>query len=47
MKAFVVDKYKKLGPLRLADMPEPKVGNHDVCPINCPSFWVTMLRELS
>lgn len=30
MKAFVVDKYKERGPLRLADMPEPLVGDHDV-----------------
>lgn len=30
MKAFVVDKYKKKGPLRLADMPEPDVGANDV-----------------
>lgn len=30
MKAFVVDKYKKKGTLRLADMPEPKIGAHDV-----------------
>lgn len=30
MKAFVVDKYKKHGPLRLADMPDPEVGADDV-----------------
>lgn len=30
MKAFVVDKYKKKGPIRLADMPEPQVGASDV-----------------
>jgi NADPH:quinone reductase-like Zn-dependent oxidoreductase len=30
MKAFVVDKYKKQGPLRLAELPEPQVGNADV-----------------
>lgn len=30
MKAFVVDKYKKKGPIRLADMPEPQVGADDV-----------------
>ena len=30
MKAFVVDKYKKLAPLRLADVPEPQMGNEDV-----------------
>ena len=30
MKAFVVDKYKKKGPLRLANMPEPAVGDDDV-----------------
>jgi NADPH:quinone reductase-like Zn-dependent oxidoreductase len=30
MKAFVVDKYKKQGPLRLADLPEPQMGNEDV-----------------
>ncbi len=30
MKAFVVDKYKKNGPLRLADMPELKVGANDL-----------------
>ena len=30
MKAFVVDKYKMKGPLRLADMPEPQVGANDV-----------------
>jgi NADPH:quinone reductase-like Zn-dependent oxidoreductase len=30
MKAFIVDKYKKLGPLRLADLPEPQLGNEDV-----------------
>ncbi len=30
MKAFVVDKYKKNGPLRLAEVPEPVVGDEDV-----------------
>jgi NADPH:quinone reductase-like Zn-dependent oxidoreductase len=30
VKAFVVDKYKKKGALRLADMPEPHMGTHDV-----------------
>jgi NADPH:quinone reductase-like Zn-dependent oxidoreductase len=30
VKAFVVDKYKKKGPLRLADMPAPKIGANDV-----------------
>ena len=30
MKAFAVDKYKKKGALRLADMPEPQVGANDV-----------------
>ena len=30
MKAFVVDKYKKKVPIRLADMPEPQVGADDV-----------------
>jgi NADPH:quinone reductase-like Zn-dependent oxidoreductase len=30
MKAFVVAKYKKKGALRLADMPEPVVGDEDV-----------------
>jgi NADPH:quinone reductase-like Zn-dependent oxidoreductase len=30
VKAFVVDKYKKQGPLRLAELPEPQVGNEDV-----------------
>lgn len=30
MKAFVVDAYKKNGPLRLADMPEPVIGADDV-----------------
>ena len=30
MKAFVVDHYKKKGPLRLADMPEPQIGADDV-----------------
>ncbi len=30
MKAFVVDKYKKNGPLRLADVPDPVVGDEDV-----------------
>ena len=30
MKAFVVDKYKKKGALRLADMPEPALGADDV-----------------
>lgn len=30
MKAFVVDKYKKKGLLRFADMPEPQVGANDV-----------------
>lgn len=30
MKAFVVDKYRKAGPLRLADMPEPALGPQDV-----------------
>ena len=28
MKAYVVDRHK--GPLRLADLPEPTVGEHDV-----------------
>jgi NADPH:quinone reductase-like Zn-dependent oxidoreductase len=30
VKAFVVDKYKKNGPIRLADMPEPQLGADDV-----------------
>lgn len=30
MKAFVVDKYNKKGILRLAEMPEPLVGDNDV-----------------
>jgi NADPH:quinone reductase-like Zn-dependent oxidoreductase len=30
MKAFVVDKYKKLGPLRLANVPEPELRADDV-----------------
>lgn len=30
MKAFVVDKYKKNYPLRLADMPDPETGANDV-----------------
>ena len=30
MKAFVVDKYKRNGPLRLADMPDPQMGASDV-----------------
>src|SRR6516165_5922452 len=30
MKAFVVDKYKKQGALRLADVPEPEVRDDDV-----------------
>lgn len=30
MKAFVVDKYKKNSPLRLADMPDPEIGANDV-----------------
>lgn len=30
MKAFVVDKYKKHGPLRLAAMPDPEIGADDV-----------------
>lgn len=30
MKAFVVDKYKKKGALRLADMPDPRIGANDV-----------------
>lgn len=30
MKAFVVDKYKKKGALRLADVPEPQVQDDDV-----------------
>ncbi|RVA25350.1 NADP-dependent oxidoreductase, partial [Mesorhizobium sp. M7A.F.Ca.US.001.01.1.1] len=30
MKAFVVDKYSKNGTLRLAEMPEPKLGDSDV-----------------
>ena len=30
MKAFVVDKYEKNGPIRLADMPEPRIGANDV-----------------
>ncbi len=30
MKAFVVDKYKKKGALRLADVPDPRVGPDDV-----------------
>jgi NADPH:quinone reductase-like Zn-dependent oxidoreductase len=29
VKAFVVDKYKKHGPLRLADMPDPVIGADD------------------
>jgi len=30
VKAFVVDKYKKKGPIRLADMPEPQPDTNDV-----------------
>ena len=30
MKAFVVDRYKKKGPLRLANMPEPELQDNDV-----------------
>ena len=30
MKAFVVDRYKRSSALRLGDMPEPHVGDHDV-----------------
>jgi len=30
VKAFVVDRYKKNGPLRLADMPDPEIGANDV-----------------
>jgi NADPH:quinone reductase-like Zn-dependent oxidoreductase len=30
VKAFVVDTYKKNGPLRLADMPEPQIGANDL-----------------
>lgn len=30
MKAFIVEKYKKNGPLRLTDLPEPAVGANDV-----------------
>lgn len=30
MKAFIVEKYKKNGPLRLVDKPEPAVGANDV-----------------
>ncbi|ARQ56600.1 NADP-dependent oxidoreductase [Rhizobium sophoriradicis] len=30
MKAFVVDKYKKKGALRLADLPEPELRDNDV-----------------
>jgi NADPH:quinone reductase-like Zn-dependent oxidoreductase len=30
VKAFIVEKYKKQGALRLADMPEPQIGANDV-----------------
>jgi len=30
VKAFVVDTYKKHGPLRLADLPDPEIGPEDV-----------------
>jgi NADPH:quinone reductase-like Zn-dependent oxidoreductase len=30
VKAFVVDKYKKKAPLRLADVPDPHIGANDV-----------------
>lgn len=30
MKAFVVDKYKKKGALRLANVPEPELQGNDV-----------------
>lgn len=30
MKAFVVEKYKKNGPIRLRDVPQPKMGANDV-----------------
>jgi NADPH:quinone reductase-like Zn-dependent oxidoreductase len=30
MKAFIVEKYKKNGPIRLVDRPEPEVGPNDV-----------------
>jgi NADPH:quinone reductase-like Zn-dependent oxidoreductase len=30
MKAFILDRYQKHGALRLGDVPEPEVGDHDV-----------------
>jgi NADPH:quinone reductase-like Zn-dependent oxidoreductase len=30
MKAFILDQYKKKGALRLGDVPEPEVGDHDI-----------------
>jgi NADPH:quinone reductase-like Zn-dependent oxidoreductase len=30
MKAFILDQYKKKGTLRLGDVPEPEVGDHDI-----------------
>jgi len=30
MRAFIVDRYKRNGALRLSDMPEPEVRDHDV-----------------
>lgn len=30
VKAFVVDKYRKKGAVRLADMPDPEIGSNDV-----------------
>jgi len=30
MKAFILDRYKKKSALRLGEMPEPEVGDHDV-----------------
>ena len=42
MKAFIVEKYKKNGPLRLADMPEPQVGGNDVL----VRIWATAINLL-
>jgi NADPH:quinone reductase-like Zn-dependent oxidoreductase len=30
MKAFIIDRYGKKGPMRLGDMPEPEVRDDDV-----------------
>jgi hypothetical protein len=45
MKAFIVDRYKKKGALRFADMPEPALRDDDVLVMKRPRGYVGALSQ--